>query len=36
LAERDRLQTEMDAWHKHNPGPISALAWCTPAEPAPA
>jgi malate synthase len=25
LAERDRLQTEMDAWHKHNPGPISNM-----------
>jgi malate synthase len=23
LAERDRLQTELDAWHKANPGPIS-------------
>ncbi|ROZ64867.1 malate synthase G [Ramlibacter sp. WS9] len=22
LAERDRLQTEMDSWHKANPGPI--------------
>lgn len=22
LAERDRLQSEMDAWHKKNPGPI--------------
>jgi malate synthase len=22
LAERDRLQSEMDAWHKANPGPI--------------
>lgn len=22
LAERDRIQTEMDAWHKANPGPI--------------
>jgi malate synthase len=22
LAERDRLQTELDAWHKANPGPI--------------
>ena len=22
LAERDRLQTEMDTWHKANPGPI--------------
>ena len=25
LAERDRLQTEMDAWHKHNPGPIGNM-----------
>ncbi|MBT9506401.1 malate synthase G [Rhodoferax sp.] len=24
LAERDRLQTEMDTWHKANPGPITA------------
>ncbi len=23
LAERDRLQTELDAWHKANPGPIA-------------
>ena len=23
LAERDRLQTEIDAWHKANPGPIA-------------
>lgn len=22
LAERDRLQSELDAWHKNNPGPI--------------
>jgi malate synthase len=22
LAERDRLQAEMDAWHEKNPGPI--------------
>src|SRR6478736_4055921 len=22
LAERDRLQSELDAWHKANPGPI--------------
>ena len=25
LAERDRLQTEMDAWHKQNPGPIGNM-----------
>ncbi len=25
LAERDRLQTEMDSWHKVNPGPISDM-----------
>jgi malate synthase len=25
LAERDRLQTEMDAWHKANPGPITDM-----------
>ena len=24
LAERDRLQTELDTWHKTNPGPITA------------
>lgn len=24
LAERDRLQAELDAWHKKNPGPITA------------
>jgi len=23
LAERDRIQLEMDAWHSHNPGPIT-------------
>ncbi len=23
LAERDRLQTELDAWHRSNPGPIT-------------
>jgi malate synthase len=23
LAERDRLQTELDAWHKAHPGPIA-------------
>jgi malate synthase len=26
LAERDRLQTELDAWHKANPGPIANMA----------
>ena len=25
LAERDRLQTGMDAWHKANPGPIKDM-----------
>jgi malate synthase len=25
LAERDRLQTEMDAWHTANPGPITDM-----------
>ena len=25
LAERDRLQTEMDAWHKAHPGPIADM-----------
>ncbi len=25
LAERDRLQSEMDAWHTHNPGPIKNM-----------
>ena len=25
LAERDRIQTEMDAWHKANPGPIAHM-----------
>ncbi|MDT8989964.1 malate synthase G [Curvibacter sp. APW13] len=25
LAERDRLQTEIDAWHKANPGPIADM-----------
>jgi malate synthase len=25
LAERDRIQTEMDAWHKANPGPITNM-----------
>ena len=26
LAERDRLQTELDTWHKANPGPIHDMA----------
>jgi malate synthase len=26
LAERDRIQLEMDAWHKANPGPITNMA----------
>ncbi|HEX4878517.1 MAG TPA: malate synthase G [Limnobacter sp.] len=26
LAERDRIQLEMDAWHKANPGPIRDMA----------
>jgi malate synthase len=26
LAERDRIQTEMDAWHTANPGPIKDMA----------
>ncbi|MGC4061801.1 MAG: malate synthase G [Aquabacterium sp.] len=26
LAERDRIQLEMDAWHKANPGPITDMA----------
>jgi malate synthase len=26
LAERDRLQAEMDAWHEKNPGPIRDMA----------
>lgn len=26
LAERDRIQSEMDAWHKANPGPIKDMA----------
>jgi malate synthase len=26
LAERDRLQAEIDAWHKANPGPIRKMA----------
>ncbi|MDM0009223.1 malate synthase G [Variovorax sp. J22G73] len=25
LAERDRLQTELDAWHRKNPGPIGDM-----------
>ncbi len=25
LAERDRLQTELDAWHKANPGPVADM-----------
>lgn len=25
LAERDRLQTELDTWHKSNPGPIADM-----------
>lgn len=25
LAERDRIQTEMDAWHQANPGPIAQM-----------
>ena len=25
LAERDRLQTELDAWHRANPGPIANM-----------
>lgn len=25
LAERDRLQTELDTWHKKNPGPIADM-----------
>ena len=26
LAERDRLQTELDTWHRANPGPITNMA----------
>ncbi len=26
LAERDRLQTEIDAWHRANPGPVRDMA----------
>ena len=29
LAERDRLQTALDAWHSANPGPIRKPAACT-------
>src|SRR6218665_2348346 len=25
LAERDRLQTELDAWHRANPGPVKKM-----------
>jgi malate synthase len=25
LAERDRLQSDMDAWHAHHPGPIKSM-----------
>ena len=25
LAERDRLQTELDSWHKANPGPVHEI-----------
>ena len=25
LAERDRLQSELDAWHKANPGPVTDM-----------
>jgi malate synthase len=25
LAERDRLQTELDSWHRANPGPVRDL-----------
>ena len=35
LAERDRIQLEMDAWHKANPGPIADMAaypWVVPYE----
>ena len=30
LAERDRLQSELDAWHRKNPGPISDAPAGTP------
>ena len=26
LAERDRLQSELDAWHRANPGPVRDMA----------
>ena len=26
LAERDRLQAELDAWHRANPGPVADMA----------
>ena len=26
LAERDRLQAELDTWHKSNPGPVKDMA----------
>ena len=26
LAERDRLQTELDTWHRQHPGPIPDMA----------
>ncbi|MDV7399289.1 hypothetical protein RZS08_48205, partial [Arthrospira platensis SPKY1] len=26
LAERDRLQGELDAWHRANPGPVKDMA----------
>ncbi|MDV7393310.1 hypothetical protein RZS08_18195, partial [Arthrospira platensis SPKY1] len=26
LAERDRLQAEVDAWHRAHPGPVSDMA----------
>ncbi len=27
LAVRDRLQTEIDAWHRARPGPVDPQAW---------